>query len=206
MPGLNLARDSPIGQRIHVIGNSCSGKSTLGARLAGALGVPFVDLDALNWEPGWVGLNAADPEELERRMCAATASDGWVAAGSYLGFSQRAFWSRLQTVIWLDLPLPQLLWRALKRSWRRWRSKELLWGTNYETFWPQLMVWRKEESLLWWVVTQQRRKRRNMLACMTDLRWAHIHFVRLTSSAEVAAFTQASLPVQDRSVMNRRGC
>ena len=54
-----------IGRRIHVMGNSCSGKSTLGAELASALGVPFVELNALNWRPGWVGLNATDPQEFE---------------------------------------------------------------------------------------------------------------------------------------------
>ena len=110
---------SSIGQRIHVLGNSSSGKSTVGLRLSRALGVPFVELDALNWEPGWVGLNDTNPEELERRLREATTSDGWVVAGSYTRFSQRVFWPRLQTVICLDLPIPQLLWRMLTRSWRR---------------------------------------------------------------------------------------
>lgn len=180
---------SPIGDRIHVMGNSCAGKSTLGGSLARTLGVPFVELDALNWEPGWVALNSTNPEELERRMREATAGEAWVAAGSYTRFSQRVFWPRLETIIWLDLPLWLLLGRVLKRSWRRWRSRELLWGTNYERFWPQLMVWRREESLVWWIATQHRRKRRNMLRYMTDPRWAHIRFVRLTSLAEVEAFT-----------------
>jgi adenylate kinase family enzyme len=173
------------------MGNTSAGKSTLGARLARALDVPFVELDALNWEPGWVGLNATDPREFERRIREATAGDGWVVAGSYTSFSQRVFWPRLQSVVWLDLPLPQLLWRVVTRSWRRWRTRELLWGTNYERFWPQLMVWRKEESLIWWAATQQRRKRRDLLSFMADPRWAHIRFVRLTSSGEVESFTQA---------------
>ena len=43
---------SSIGQRVHVLGNSSSGKSTVGLRLSRALGVPFVELDALNGEPG----------------------------------------------------------------------------------------------------------------------------------------------------------
>lgn len=187
----SCVRPCPIGQRIHVVGNSGSGKSTLAERLASLLAVSFVELDALNWEPGWVGLNQTDPAEFERRIALATAGDGWVVAGSYMAFSQRIFWPRLDTVIWLDLPRSLLMRRVLARSWRRWRSKELLWGTNCERFWPQLALWRKEESLLWWVFTQHERKREQMLSYMTDPRWRHIRFVRLTSVAEVEKFERA---------------
>jgi adenylate kinase family enzyme len=191
MNSANQYDRSPIGRRVHIMGNTSAGKSTLGARLARALDVPFVELDALNWEPGWMGLHTTNPQELERRIREATAGDGWVVAGSYTAISQHVFWPRLQTVVWLDLPLPQLLWRVITRSWRRWRTKELLWGTNYERFWPQLMVWRKEDSLIWWAATQQRRKRREMLRFMAEPLWGHIRFVRLTSSAEVELFTRA---------------
>lgn len=188
-------------RRIHVMGNSASGKSTLGARLADMLDVPFVELDALNWLPNWVGLNATDPETLDRRLRDATAGDGWVAAGSYTTFSQRAFWDRLQVVIWLDLPRWLLLWRMFRRSWRRWRTRELLWGTNYEQFWPQFFVWRKSESLLWWIWTQHHRKRRDMLRMMADPRWRHIRFVRLTSVPETESFLE-SLHAFERGLQN----
>ncbi len=181
-----------IGRRVHVVGNSCSGKSTLGKQLATALQVPFVELDALNWRPGWVGLNETNPEEFEGLIVKATDRDGWVVAGSYMSFSQRVFWPRLETVVWLDFPMYRLVCRVLSRSWRRWRSKELLWGTNHERFWPTLKVWNKEGSLVWWIVTQHRRKRRNMRTCMSEPRWKHIQFIRLGSSAEVAAFSHAN--------------
>ena len=182
----------PIGRRIHVVGNSCSGKSVFSERLAAALQVPFVELDALNWQPGWVGLNETDPERFESLMAKATAGDAWVLAGSYMSFSQRVFWPRLETVIWLDLPMHLLVWRVLRRSWTRWRSKELLWGTNYERFWPQLMVWKREDSLVWWIVTQHGRKRRDMRLYMSEPRWRHIRFVRLGSSAAVEGFSRAN--------------
>ncbi len=41
------------------------------------------------------------------------------------------------------------------------------------------------------VVTQQQRKRRDVLTYMAAPRWAHIRFVRLTSPAEIKAFTGA---------------
>jgi adenylate kinase family enzyme len=172
-----------------VIGNTSSGKSTLGDRLARVLRVPFVELDALNWEPDWHALNDHDPEELERRIRAATAGDAWVVAGNYSKFSRPAFWDRLETVVWLDLPLPVVVYRVLTRSWRRWRSHELLWGTNYERFLPHLKVWHRD-SLVWWAVTSHRRKRRDAVALMSDPRFAHIRFVRLTSGREADAFAR----------------
>ncbi len=177
-------------RRVHVIGNSNAGKSTLAAELSRVLGLPLVELDALNWMPGWVGLNATDPAAFEQRIDTAVAGERWVVAGSYTQFSQRVFWDRLDTVVWLDLPMHQLVWRMLRRSWRRARHKELLWGTCTEKFWPQLMVWRGEESLLWWIVTQHGRKRRQMQAFMADPRWSHIRFVHLRSTREITRWVQ----------------
>ena len=182
---------SDVGRRIHVMGNSSSGKSTLAERLSRALELPLVELDALNWEPGWVGLNERDPAELERRIETATEGDGWVVAGSYASFSQRVFWDRLDTVVYLDLGVPRLVWRMLRRSWRRMRTGELLWGTNTERFWPQLMVWRREQSLVWWIVTQQRRKRNQLAGWMVDPTWSQIRFVHLTSPQDIEAFAVA---------------
>ena len=185
------ARPALIGRRVHAIGNSASGKSTLAARLATALDADFVELDALNWLPDWVGLNETNPAELERRIRCATLGDAWVVAGSYAAYSQRVFWPRLDTVVWLDLPMPLLLWRVLRRSWRRWRRRELLWGTNVERFWPQLVLWRGDESLVYWIITAHARKRRAMLTYMADPRWSHIRFVRLRSVVEVNTFANA---------------
>jgi hypothetical protein len=64
--------------------------------------------------------------------------------------------------------MPLLVWRVIVRSWQRWRSKELLWGKNYERFWPQMMVWNKDESLIGWIMSQHRRKGKDMLACIAD--------------------------------------
>lgn len=175
-------------RRIHVTGNSSSGKSTFAAALAEAIGGEFVELDALNWLPDWVGLNATDPERLIGRFADATSGDAWVAAGSYMTFAQQAFWSRLDTVIYLDLPMPLLVWRVLRRSWQRWRTGELLWGTNVESFWKQLAVWRGEESLVWWIVTQHARKQRRFFDQVADPKWAHIRFIRLKSKREIGAY------------------
>ena len=191
---------SPIGVRVQVTGNSGSGKTTTAARLAKALDAESVDLDALNWLPGWTALNETDPDELERRFRAATAGDRWVASGSYTRLCQRTFWPRLDTIVWLDLPLRVCAWRLISRTWRRWRSRELLWGTNYERLLPNFLFWR-QDSLLNWTVTQHIRKRNAMLTYQTDPRWSHIRFVRLTSTREVETFVAA---VADRTASFRQ--
>ena len=181
---------SPIGRRVQVVGGTNAGKSTLGARLADCLGVPAVDLDALNWLPGWVALTDTDPARFEARVRAATAGDGWVVCGNYSRFTRPILWPRVETMVWLDMPLRLRVGRVLARSWSRWRSKELLWGTNRERFWGQLKVW-SEDSLLWWAVTQHARHRRQMLQVAWDPQWRHIRFVRLVSAAEVDAFARS---------------
>ncbi|MEE2834346.1 MAG: hypothetical protein VYD18_18460 [Candidatus Latescibacterota bacterium] len=89
----------------------------------------------------------------------------------------------MHTVVWLDLSLT--LWRVVFRSWRRWRSKELLWGTNREKFWTHLMLWHTADPLLWWAWTTHEKKRCRIVASMANSQWAHLRFVRLTSVREV---------------------
>lgn len=175
----------PLGQRIHIMGDTCSGKSLLAQRLGTVFHFPVIEIDALNWLPNWVALIDSNPAELEKKLNEATAGEAWIVAGSYGRLCQKVFWSRLQTVIFLDLPWRLLVLRLLGRSWRRWRKKELLWGTNYEDFWKQLRVWNKEESLLWWLTTRYKAKRRSLLHYMTSSEWQHIRFIRLTSQQEI---------------------
>jgi adenylate kinase family enzyme len=109
-----------VGSRVQVVGNTGSGKSTLAEEIARALGAPLVELDALNWLPGWVGLNDTDPPRLAARIAEATAGPTWVVAGNYRTFTVEALWPRLDTLIWLDLPLRVVLPRVVARLRMEW--------------------------------------------------------------------------------------
>jgi adenylate kinase family enzyme len=176
-------------RRIQVMGSSGSGKSTAGQRLAAGLGVPFGELDALFWLPGWV---ERDTDDFRTRVAAATEGDRWVVSGNYTGRLDGALWERAEIVAWLDLPLHVTMPRQVTRSWRRWRNHELLWGTNYERFWPQLAVW-DPNSLIGYSLRARPRFHRAMLDAMVDPRWAHVRFVRLTSQREVDRFVVAMI-------------
>ena len=51
-------------RRIVVYGVTGSGKSTLAARLAALTGTPYVAVDDLMWQPGWVQVEASQQVEV----------------------------------------------------------------------------------------------------------------------------------------------
>jgi len=156
----------------------------MAAKISEALDLPVVELDALNWETGWVSLRETEPDEFIARVTSACNGDRWVVAGSYHKTSTQYIWPNVQSVIWLDLPRWLLLLRVIRRSWKRARTAELLWGKVQERFLPQLMIWRREESLIWWIWTQHTRKRLELLSYTLEPQFAHIQFLRFTSSKD----------------------
>ena len=140
-------------RRVAVIGTSGSGKTTFSRRLAARLGVTHVELDALFWLPEW-----QEPDDADFRARVDAALDvpgGWVADGNYSRF-QRDILGRVDTVVWLDLPMWTCLWRVTRRAVSRARSGEVMWGTNRER-WSQVIG---RKSLAWWVITTHGRRRR----------------------------------------------
>lgn len=164
-----------------MVGPSCSGKSTLAASIADRLGLRFIELDALFWKPNWT-----EPAEAEFAETLRTASAGgdWVMAGNYFRHTSEHVWDEIETVVWLDFPLRIVLPRIVRRSWRRHRNNELLWGTNHERFWPMWKIWRKE-SLLGYTISRHRQYGERLGGAQEDARFAHIRWVRLKGPKEV---------------------
>jgi adenylate kinase family enzyme len=143
-------------QRINVIGTSSVGKTTFARELAQRLELPYVELDALYWEPGW---SEAAPEVMRSRVASAVQPDAWVVDGNY-GVVRDLVWARADTVVWLDYPLRTVLWRYLTRTVRRIRTAEELWpGTgNRERLSMHLL---QRDGLLWWILGTYHRRRRD---------------------------------------------
>lgn len=99
--------------RIVIVGNAGSGKSTFARQLGVRLGVPVVHLDALNWTPGWKVL---PPEEFRARLQEAIAGDAWITDGNYalLTFDLRL--PRADLVIWIERTTASCLFRVLRRA------------------------------------------------------------------------------------------
>ena len=121
--------------RIVVVGCSGSGKTTMGRALARALGIPQIELDGLNWQPGWVDLALHDPPAFFQRVAEAAAADAWVMDGNYTK-ARDAHWSRATHFVWMDTPRPRVMRQVIWRSFTRAVSRRELWsGTgNKEEF------------------------------------------------------------------------
>ena len=164
------------------MGPTCSGKSTLAARLAEHYGVPHVELDALHWGPNW---SEASVEEFRDRVEAALPETGWVVDGNYGGKLGDLVLGQVDLVVWLDLPLHTILGRLWTRTLRRIRHEEDLWGSNRET-WRGAFLSR--DSLFAWALKTHRRRRREL-----PPRLEHVPSVRLRSAREADAWLEREL-------------
>lgn len=173
-------------RRVSVVGGSCSGKTTFARELAGILDVPFVELDALNWQSNW---KMTDLEVFQQNVRAAASGEGWVVDGNYGGRGARDIvWSRADTVVWLDLSLPVTLIRMWRRTTGRIRRQEPLWGGNRETIRNTFL---SRESLFVWAVKTHFRRRRILTAAMRRGDLAQLSFHRLRSPSEVGRWLDA---------------
>lgn len=146
--------ESPPYSRLVVIGTTSSGKSTLAEKIAKRFDLRFIELDALHWEPNW---QEAPLEVFRERVRAATQAERWIVAGNY-SVVRDLVWTKAEAVIWLDYPFLLVLNQLTRRTFKRWWTQELLWGTNREPFWVHFKLWSKDSLFHWLFATYWRRK------------------------------------------------
>jgi adenylate kinase family enzyme len=142
--------------------------------IAARLGVPHVELDALNWGPNWTEA----PRELFReRTTQALSEDAWTVDGNYSKVRD-IVWSRADTIVWLDYALHVIMWRLIRRTFRRVMTREELWGGNCETIKSALF---DKDAIIWWALRTYRRRRREYPALLNAPEHAHLAVVHLRS-------------------------
>ena len=176
-----------MARRIVIAGISGNGKTTLGRRLAQKLGVPFAELDALMHQPGWV------QAETETFRCEVEAlmdrSDGWVLDGMYQAQLGDLVLRRADTLVWLDQPLPLVLFRLVKRVVKDIVTKRDLFNGNRQT-WRYAFFTR--DSLVTFAVKSHFKRRREWPEGIGAT--PGLEIVRLRSPREVDRWLECQAP------------
>jgi adenylate kinase family enzyme len=160
--------------RIAVVGTSGSGKTTLAKALAAQLALPYIELDALNWQAGWRDLSRTHPDEFIRRVTLAVAADRWVLDGGY-ALVRDFVWRRATHLIWLDYERPIVMYRVIRRSIVRAALRTELWAGNRER-WSHML--HPSHPIRWaWNTWARRRKEYEERIGRSD--YAHLVVLRL---------------------------
>jgi adenylate kinase family enzyme len=168
-------------RRVAVIASASGcGKTTVGRAISKRLGVPFVELDALFWRPGWT---EAPDDEFRALVEPIVSTEAWVVDGSYQSKLGDLVLGNADLVVWLDLPLRVWLPRLFRRTIRRVIRGEELWAGNRESF---RNVFLSRDSLLVFSLRWYRHRRR-----VYPVRLASFPLVRLRTRAQVERFLRA---------------
>jgi adenylate kinase family enzyme len=170
------------GQRIHIVGTSGSGKTTLARQISQHHAILHVELDALYHEPNWT---EAPTDVFRKRVEQALRGDKWVVDGNYAKVRD-IVWSRADTVVWLDYPLPVIMGRVVRRTFRRVVMQEELWNGNRET-WKTLF---SGDSIILWVLQTYRKNRKEYPIVLSQPEYAHLKIVHLRSPKATSAWLQ----------------
>ena len=170
-------------QRINVVGTSGSGKTTVAKRAAEVLEFPFVELDALHWEPDW---QETPVEVFRERVSEATRESQWVVDGNY-GKVRDIVWERADTVVWLDYGFTLIFLRLLWRTLRRVVLREELWSGNRES----LTMAFSKDSILLWAITSYPKRKKSYPELMVDPEYAHIRFLRHSTPRETEEWLES---------------
>lgn len=170
--------------RIAIVGPSGSGKTTLGRWLGQHKGLPFADLDYFFWRPGWT---ESPIDAFRADVHRITQAERWIVAGN-CAKARDLVWPRADTLIWLDLPLPAVMWRATTRALRQWWSAEPICNGNRQTL---AHIVNGRDSLLGYTLRTFHARRREWPQALGLPEHASVSVIRLRSAGDVAAWQAA---------------
>lgn len=101
------------GPRVAIIGNGGGGKSTLARGLATALGLPLIEVDTIQFGPGYARVPV---DEVAVTLDAAAAGERWVIDGFGPWEVIERRMAVADDVVFVDLPLWVHFWLAAERQ------------------------------------------------------------------------------------------
>ena len=156
-------------------GTSGSGKTTVAGRIAAALGVPHIEIDALFHGPGWV-----PRPTFEADVHRFAATPAWVTEWQYTAVRDHLA-DRADLLVWLDLPRSLVMRQVVRRTVARRLRRERLWNGNTEP--PFRTILTDREHIVRWAWTTHHGNAERVIQLAA--RRPELRIVRLRSRAEV---------------------
>ncbi|MCA3695355.1 hypothetical protein [Aquidulcibacter sp.] len=154
-------KSNQLGLRVLVIGTSGSGKSTFAERLSRDAGIAHLELDLINWRPGWYDRSKEETDAFLADVDQATSQKDWVLAGNY-SVTRPIVLPRVTHLVWMDLPLWLVMAQVIPRSIRRAASKDTDVFEGCREDWPRLI--RADHPIRWALSTHHSRKHKYVAA------------------------------------------
>ncbi|EEM09860.1 AAA family ATPase [Bacillus pseudomycoides] len=164
-------------RKIMIIGSGGAGKSTFSRRLGEILQLPVFHLDALYWKKDWVLASREEQIQVQKEL---VTQEAWIIDGNY-GFTMDIRLEAADTIIFIDLPRIQCLYRVIKRRIQYHNKTRPDMGEGCE---EQL-----DFEFLKWVWTYPKVKRPAILGKIQAVS-AEKNIVIFKSSAEIEEFLQ----------------
>jgi hypothetical protein len=155
--------------------------------LAAKLGGTFVEYDSLRHGPNWT---QRSDQTIAAMLAPVVATERWTIDALAEKAVGRLILDRVQLIIWLDLP--PWIWfpRLLRRSARRWLTREELWNGNRETLQG---IFVDRDGVLPWAVRTYFCHRHALATDLQRHALAHTPLLRFSQTHNVRAFL-ASFP------------
>ena len=129
-------------ERIHILGASGSGTTTLGKSLSFELGYSFFDTDDYYWIPSNPPFEIAREcdERIKKLQADLDNHDKWILSGSLCGWGD-VFIPRFDLVIYLWVPKDIRIKRLIDRDAQRYGEKEILEGGRLHQSHTKFIEW-----------------------------------------------------------------
>ena len=108
-------------QRIMIIGNCGSGKTTFAKKLGSLKAIEIIHLDKFYYGPNWKGMNSDD---WKRKVSEFSSRSKWIIDGNYSSTLDIRI-KNADTIIYLNYSTVKCLWRITKRILKSWRKERI---------------------------------------------------------------------------------
>jgi adenylate kinase family enzyme len=166
-----------------VAGTSGAGKTTVARRIAEALDIPHVEIDALYHGPGWTPRESFEPDVHQF-----SSGPTWVTEWQYEPVRE-VLAGRADLLVWLDPTRATVMQQVIRRTLQRRLRREVLWNGNIEQ--PLRTIFTDAEHIVRWAWSTHHKSALRVAALQQ--RRPDLVIVRLDNRAAIERWLAGSL-------------